>query len=94
MYYEILKEMNPRMKLAIADGSLYVLKEIGLEDTQMYQKLIRLDCKNIVRFYDTVAQDGRFYAGIHQRRQYTAGVYGAPGSAKRFGNQKYSAPDL
>ena len=62
MYYEILKEMNPRMKLAIADGSLYVLKEIGLEDTQMYQKLIRLDCKNIVRFYDTVAQDGRFYA--------------------------------
>ena len=28
----------------------------------MYQKLIRLDCKNIVRFYDTVAQDGRFYA--------------------------------
>lgn len=62
MYYEILKEMNPRMKLAIADGSLYVLKEIGLEDTEMYQKLIRLDCKNIVRFYDTVAQDGRFYA--------------------------------
>lgn len=61
MYYEILKEMNPRMKLAIADGSLYVLKEIGLEDTEMYQKLIRLDCKNIVRFYDTVAQDGRFY---------------------------------
>ena len=32
--------MNPRMKLAIADGSLYVLKEIGLGDTQMYQKLI------------------------------------------------------
>ena len=62
MYYEILKEMNPHMKLAIADGSLYVLKEIGLEDTEMYQKLIRLDCKNIVRFYDTVAQDGRFYA--------------------------------
>ena len=62
MYYEILKEMNPRMKLAIADGSLYVLKKIGLEDTEMYQKLIRLDCKNIVRFYDTVAQDGRFYA--------------------------------
>lgn len=55
MQYEILKEMNPRMKLAIADGSLYVLKEIGLEDTEMYQKLIRLDCKNIVRFYDTVA---------------------------------------
>ena len=42
MQYEILKEMNPRMKLAIADGSLYVLKEIGLEDTEMYQKLIRL----------------------------------------------------
>ena len=62
MYYEILKEMNPRMKLAMADGRLYVLKEIGLEDTEMYQKLIRLDCKNIVRFYDTVAQDGRFYA--------------------------------
>ena len=62
MQYEILKEMNPRMKLAIADGSLYVLKEIGLKDTEMYQKLIRLDCKNIVRFYDTVAQDGRFYA--------------------------------
>ena len=62
MHYEILKEMNPRMKLALADGSLYVLKEIGLEDTEMYQKLIRLDCKNIVRFYDTVAQDGRFYA--------------------------------
>lgn len=62
MQYEILKEMNPRMKLAMADGSLYVLKEIGLEDTEMYQKLIRLDCKNIVRFYDTVAQDGRFYA--------------------------------
>ena len=37
MQYEILKEMNPRMKLALADGSLYVLKEIGLEDTQMYQ---------------------------------------------------------
>lgn len=53
--------MNPRMKLAMADGSLYVLKEIGLEDTEMYQKLIRLNCKNIVRFYDTVAQDGRFY---------------------------------
>lgn len=35
MYYEILKEMNPRMKLGIADGSLYVLKEIGLEDTEM-----------------------------------------------------------
>ena len=62
MQYEILKEMNPRMKLARADGSLYVLKEIGLKDTEMYQKLIRLDCKNIVRFYDTVAQDGRFYA--------------------------------
>lgn len=29
MYYEILKEMNPHMKLAMADGSLYVLKEIG-----------------------------------------------------------------
>ena len=28
MYYEILKEMNPRMKLAMADGSLYVLKVI------------------------------------------------------------------
>lgn len=94
MYYEILKEMNPRMKLAIADGSLYVLKEIGLEDTQMYQKLIRLDCKNIVRFYDTVARTLLCSRGIHQRRQYTAGVYGAPGSAKRFGNQKYSAPDL
>ena len=62
MQYEILKEMNPRMKLALADGSLYVLKEIGLEDTELYQKLIRLDCKNIVRFYDTVAQNGRFYA--------------------------------
>lgn len=29
MQYEILKEMNPRMKLAMADGSLYVLKEAG-----------------------------------------------------------------
>lgn len=81
MYYEILKEMNPRMKLAIADGSLYVLKEIGLEDTEMYQKLIRLDCKNIVRFYDTVAQDGRFYAveelstaAVHCGRIWSAGV--------------------
>lgn len=81
MQYEILKEMNPRMKLAMADGSLYVLKEIGLEDTEMYQKLIRLDCKNIVRFYDTVAQDGRFYvvrnsstAAVPCGRIWSAGV--------------------
>lgn len=50
MQYEILKEMNPRMKLAIADGSLYVLKEIGLEDTEMYQKLIRLDSRTLCAF--------------------------------------------
>lgn len=62
MHYEILKEMNPRMEAGHSRRRLYVLKEIRLEDTQMYQKLIRLDCKNIVRFYDTVAQDGRFYA--------------------------------
>lgn len=61
MQYEILKEMNQGLQLAMADGALYVLKEIALEDTAMYQKLKGLDCNNIVRFYDTVALDGRFY---------------------------------
>lgn len=62
MQYEILKQLNTQTLLAMAEGTLYVLKEIPLVDTDMYKKLAGLDCRNIVKFYGTTALDGRFYA--------------------------------
>lgn len=62
MQYEILKQLNAQTLLAIADGTLYVLKEIPLTDTDMYIKLAGLDCRNIVKFYGTTVLGDRFYA--------------------------------
>lgn len=61
MNYEIIKNLNDQTKIAKYGEVLFVLKEIPLSDTDMYRKLINLNCDNIVKFYDTVTIDGCFF---------------------------------
>ncbi len=61
MNYEIVKNLNSQTKIAKSENNLFVLKEIPLSDTAMYKKLIKLECENIVKFYDTVAVENSFY---------------------------------
>lgn len=62
MEYRILDSINERTKIASADNSLYVLKEIGVDDIDMFSKLSRVDNRNIVRFFGTTICDDKFYA--------------------------------
>lgn len=61
MNYEIIKSINEKTKIAVSENDMYVLKEIPLSDTEMYKKLMKLNCTNVIRFFDTVAIDGKFY---------------------------------
>lgn len=61
MKYEIIKKLNDRTFTASFENNLYILKEIPFSDTGMYRSLINLDCVNVVKFFEAVAFDGKFY---------------------------------
>lgn len=61
MKYNIIKRINASTLFAETENKIYVLKEIPLEDTNMYKKLIKLNCKNVVNFIETTSIDDKFY---------------------------------
>lgn len=61
MNYKIVQNINEQTKLAFSSGKMYILKQICISDTDMYKKLMTLQCDNVIKFYETVTLDGKFY---------------------------------
>lgn len=70
MKYEIAETINDQTILASFEGKKYIIKEIPVSDTDMYKKLIDLDCDNVVAFYETFTDGEGFYVA----EEYVEGI--------------------
>lgn len=60
--YEIIKQINETTYLALKKNTVFVLKKIGVEDTQIYHKLMGINHENVIRVYELTVIDDEFYA--------------------------------
>lgn len=60
--YDIIKSLSETTSLAESDGRIYVLKKIGLEDTEMYKKIMSINHPNLVRIIELTTLGSDFYA--------------------------------
>ncbi len=60
--YEIIKQINETTCLALNQNKVFVLKKFGVEDTEIYRKLMSINHKNVVRIYELTVINNEFYA--------------------------------
>lgn len=60
--YEIIKQINETTFLALKQNLIFVLKKIGVEDTEIYRKLMTVNQENVIRIYELTVIDNGFYA--------------------------------
>ncbi|MCQ2476072.1 MAG: serine/threonine protein kinase [Clostridia bacterium] len=68
--YEILKDLNPDLKLAMKDEKIWILKRIFPDDADVYRKLIGIRNENIASVSEIITLDGMTFAV----REYVQGI--------------------